>query len=602
MENNKKKTLAIVLSIFAITIVIGATYAFVTKTLTGSKKVTITAGTLSLVLDEKNEITISDALPMYDVVGMIQEEVFNFDLINETSNPTDYTIKLKKVSTGNELSESDVKYYLTKEGVGEPKLLSSLTDGVVDTGTITGGDTIEYSLRLWINEDVTDKNAIAGKSLSYKLEIVASMAEIKVPSFVDTLEEKVDTASTINFAKASSATNGRGIYKYTEDGEDIYYWRGKVDEVEGAANHLLFANLCWEIVRTTKTGGVKIIYDGTPVEVDGVKTCPNTGEASQLSSTSAFNSSSNSPAYVGYMYGNTVYKYQTKTSSDAALTTAEILYGYDVEWTGTEYELKAKDGGSLFSSTGTWSTDRTSVGNGNHYTCFDSDGKCETVSYVYYTGSSSYPYYIDLSGGTTIEKALEQMYSNEQPSTIKATLETWFESTDLDEEENLSKLEDVVYCNDRSVTNTNNGWSKDGDASKTMHYSSYTRRSNGTPDLSCNSALNNRDRFTYKDTVNGNGLLKWPVGLLTSDEIILAGGQNSSNSDYYLYTGQTYRAFSPCFFNGTDAVEFDVTVFGHLSSDVVYASSGVRPVVSLAAGTEITGLGTANSPFEVKSQ
>jgi len=185
MENNKKKTLAIVLSIFAITIVIGATYAFVTRTLTGTKKVTLTAGTLSLVLDEKNAITISDALPMYDAVGMIQEEVFNFDLINETNNPTDYTIKLKKVSTGNELSTSDVKYYLTKEGVGTPALLSTLTDGVVDTGTITGGDTIEYSLRLWINEDVTDKNAINGKSLSYKLEVEASMVETTGTAYQD---------------------------------------------------------------------------------------------------------------------------------------------------------------------------------------------------------------------------------------------------------------------------------------------------------------------------------------------------------------------------------------------------------------------------------
>jgi len=212
MENNKKKTLAIVLSIFAITIVLGATYAFVTKTLTGTKKVTITAGTLSLVLDEKNEITISDALPMYDAVGMIQEEVFNFDLINNTSNPTDYTIKLKKVSTGNELQTSDVKYYLTKEGVGTPKLLSSLTDGVVDTGTIAGGDTIEYSLRLWINEDVTDRNAINGKSLSYKLEVEASMVEVKQENKCITAVNGEDTSG----ANVPELTSGMIAVVYDE--------------------------------------------------------------------------------------------------------------------------------------------------------------------------------------------------------------------------------------------------------------------------------------------------------------------------------------------------------------------------------------------------
>ena len=185
MENNKKKTLAIVLSIFAITIVIGATYAFVTRTLTGTKKVTLTAGTLSLVLDEKNAITISDALPMYDQVGMMQEEVFEFDLINNTTNPTDYTLKLQKVSTANELSTSDVKYYLTKDGVGTPALLSTLTDGVVDTGTIEGNDTIEYTLRLWISDAVTDNNAISGKSLSYRIDVEASMAETTGTAYQD---------------------------------------------------------------------------------------------------------------------------------------------------------------------------------------------------------------------------------------------------------------------------------------------------------------------------------------------------------------------------------------------------------------------------------
>ena len=195
MVNNKKKTLTIVLTVFAVTLIIGTTYAFVTRTLTGTKKVTLTAGTLSLVLDEKNEITISDALPMYDAVGMIQDEVFEFDLINNTSNSTDYTLKLQKVSTGNELSTSDVKYYLTKDGVGTPALLSTLTDGVVDTGTITGGDTIEYTLRLWISDAVTEKSAIEGKSLSYKLAVEASMVEEKVENKCITAVNGEDTSN-----------------------------------------------------------------------------------------------------------------------------------------------------------------------------------------------------------------------------------------------------------------------------------------------------------------------------------------------------------------------------------------------------------------------
>ena len=67
-----------------------------------------------------------------------------------------------------------MKYYLTKDGSGSPALLSSLSDGAIDSGTISGEQTINYTLRLWIRDGVTDNNAISGKSLSYRIDVEAS--------------------------------------------------------------------------------------------------------------------------------------------------------------------------------------------------------------------------------------------------------------------------------------------------------------------------------------------------------------------------------------------------------------------------------------------
>ena len=195
------------------------------------------------------------------------------------------------------------------------------------------------------------------------------------------------------------------------------------------------------------------------------------------------------------------------------------------------------------------------------------------------------------------------MYSNEKSSAIKTAIETWFESTDLDEEENLKKLEDVVYCNDRSVVDmTTNGWSKDGDPFKTMEYSSTIRMTNRTPDLSCRGEVNNRDRFTYKDIVNGNGLLKWPVGLLSVDEILLAGGSNpGSNSDFYLYTGAAYWALSPnsFFIDGTDIIF--IADSGGLGHNYGINKRGVRPVISLSSSVlpNLSGTGSETDPYVV---
>ena len=82
--------------------------------------------------------------------------------------------------------------------------------------------------------------------------------------------------------------------KDTDSGIPVYYYRGNVD------NRVIFANFCWRIVRTTETGGVKLIYNGVPSNGQ----CNNTGDNSTIGS-SAFNTNKNDNAYVGYMYGTT---------------------------------------------------------------------------------------------------------------------------------------------------------------------------------------------------------------------------------------------------------------------------------------------------------
>ena len=171
-DNNKKiiKTSVLAISVFAI--ILSVTYAFINVTLQGEKKQVITTGNLDLVLDEdENNLTITDALPMYDEVGMMQD-AFTFRIINNTTTDTNYILKLTDITTGDALDKTIVKYGLTKNGVGEPALLSTLPDdGTVDSGTIGNKEIIEYSLRLWIDASVTDNSLISGKTLSYRVDL-----------------------------------------------------------------------------------------------------------------------------------------------------------------------------------------------------------------------------------------------------------------------------------------------------------------------------------------------------------------------------------------------------------------------------------------------
>ena len=182
MDQEKKKGI-IKISVFITSIFViflSVTYAFINVTLSGTKKQVITAGDLSLVLEEDdNNIRLENALPMFDEVGMVQEDPFTFRLVNNGTTSVNYTVKLVDITTGNDkLSTSDVKYYLTKEGEGNPTLLSELNEGTVDSGVILKDQVIHYTLRLWIRDGVTDNSAIAGKKLSYRIDVEASQPEL----------------------------------------------------------------------------------------------------------------------------------------------------------------------------------------------------------------------------------------------------------------------------------------------------------------------------------------------------------------------------------------------------------------------------------------
>jgi len=114
--------------------------------------------------------------------------------------------------------------------------------------------------------------------------------------------------------------------------------------------------------------------------------------------------------------------------------------------------------------------------------------------------------------------------------------------------------------------------------------------------------LNTDDKFTI-DSKNGNGALKFSVGLITADEVVLArfntNYSNSSNyqdNTNYLCLNSYYRALSPMAIS-----DFGHATIGYVHNNgyIYYANDGVRPVISLKSGTTATESGTATDPYVV---
>ena len=91
-----------------------------------------------------------------------------------------------------------------------------------------------------------------------------------------------------------------GVYTRKGTSNDkypIYYFRGAYESVN---NNLIFNNYCWKIVRTTSTGGIRIIYNGPVSSGSCVR---QTGNSTYIT-TASFNTSSGDEKYVKYVYDN----------------------------------------------------------------------------------------------------------------------------------------------------------------------------------------------------------------------------------------------------------------------------------------------------------
>lgn len=301
-------------------------------------------------------------------------------------------------------------------------------------------------------------------------------------------------------------------------------------------------------------------------------------------------------------------KYPITSTSYYQITyenTVNYLYGNDVAWDGTKYTLT-----DTYTSLNTWSADRTTLAKKYHYTCLNTTGECTNVYYIHYFGNSSTIYYLTLSSGKDIEEAKNEMFTNTSDSTIKQSIDTWYKNNMTSY---TDKLEDTVWCNDRTLYK-GSIVSKDTDAEKSFSsFSTFNRKEETyTPSVKCPN--NSRDGFTVSTLSGGNGALTYPVGLLTADEVLLAGGYESQSNNYLSNKENRYWTLSPAFF-GEENEKYKVfkvyAFFGHsrgrfttgdvgssISADDLYA---VRPSVSLAPGTKTTeGNGTVDDPYIVE--
>ena len=216
------------------------------------------------------------------------------------------------------------------------------------------------------------------------------------------------------------------------------------------------------------------------------------------------------------------------------------------------------------------------------------DRQINTSAYNYFSNDNTYFGYMF---GQANANNYNTTHTNSNDSTIKVIVDNWYKTNIIDKEYH-NKVADVIYCNDRSL------YSGNGYGTSVTNYSGYNRiTQNYSPVLTCNQK---NDCFTVKDTDKGNGALTYPVGLITTDESVMAGGAFSrSNNKYYLYIGRFFWTMTPSRYS-TYVDHFYVHTNGYIGYYPGHVAIGVRPVLSLKSSVTLTGSGTMTDPYVVQ--
>ena len=252
-----------------------------------------------------------------------------------------------------------------------------------------------------------------------------------------------------------------------------------------------------------------------------------------------------------------------------------------------------------------------------------------------YIGTSAFnndsddPMYVGYMYGTT--GSLANNRKNTNSSTIKTVIDTWYQNNLLTNyDKYISKS--AIYCNDRSYDTTEYTYS----TSSSFYYGAHSRlytNTNKAPSYKCGadatdglfeSTQATADKFSVSASSGGNGLLKYPIALMTADEATFAGAtpgtlsgqpkyiwyyinnkKESILGDGYFYLLSSFDYFTPA--SGSNKVSAWITCYS--TGDLYGGLSGgggvqdiepVRPVISLDTCVGIkSGNGTPTNPYVV---
>ena len=559
----KERKYALFGIITTIILIIGTTLAYFKFQVFGNKKViNVESTNLQIIFNNGDSTFEGNALEPGNY-----DEIKTFSVKNETDTEFKYNIIIKDL-INTFVTKGYLVYKITNTSNNGgysmsdfediPKSSIALDIGLAYNITIPSGVTQDYTIEIkYLNDPSYDQSDDMEKEVSGSIYI----AKGTEPTFITKILEQNKTISERTNFKVTNTDKTTGtIYKTnkTEDSSDVYYYSGNTID-----NWVKFG-------KYTTTKEVFLGYAND-----------KKGSAKEYSS---YDDCINATSYYHYCEKKIIWK-----------------SGDDMYWR----IIRTNEDGSvrlLYSGT---SPDTT-------------EGYIGTSTF---NNSTKDPLYVGYMYGTS--GSLENNRTNENDSSIKQFIDTWYQNNLLNNyDKYISK--DAIYCHDRSIND--NKYS----LTENFTFATYTRLAeNFMPNYKCGTDENGNlfestqavaDKFSASTTGGGNGQLKYPVVLMTADEVSFAGGAfkktavgawHYSNKEpgvlnsitdtlfWWLFSPSEYGSKVPNVFSSDGSISK-----GYLNRlNALNSYVAVRPVISVSSCARVkSGNGTADNPYVVDEE
>ena len=557
---------------------LGTTLAYFVANIVGDRKpISVNATNLKITFNKGDDGSIEAS----DIEPGSLDITKTFSITNETNSDYSYNLIFKDYintfkTTGflvYKVTSTDGGYNMT-DFADMPKLYNTGKTVIKYSINLPANTTHNYTIQIkYLSSDTVDQSddmekEVAGKIYAEEGTPMPTLAQAMLRDN-PTIEERTD------FSVTNVANTTGTLYKTnkTEDDSYVYYYSGNTTN-----NWVKFGTYQVDTIRYRGTYSSDTdIYK----EYDSLTECQNGNYYNKNCSTFTYSNA-----------GDDMYWRIIRTNEDGSI---RLLYAGTSPDTTEGYILRSAYNGLQVAGTG----------KGSEYT-----------GYMY--------------GGTT---SLADNRTNTNNSIIKAAIDNWYKNNLLNSyDKYISKS--AIYCNDRSIssgswTNTESTTNPDNPAfcnaaharlgvNKSPSYKCGANESNGLIE----SSQSIEDKFSASTTGGGNGQLKYPIALMTADEIAFAGNVYGSGmlSPYaWFYTNSKGASivgkekwytmtpnqvinslFAMIYTQHSYSTPFGVEKFSELLPMSSYSQdSVVRPVISLSSCVKVTGTGTPENPYEI---